>query len=121
LQTGNGPAPVYAYWFHRPTAQSPDGSPHGAEVALVFANEDPRRPAWSAEDHALSDQLHSYWVNFARSGNPNGAGLPQWPAFAAGKPTVMQLGAEARPIALPGARRLAALDRYFAGRRGAVQ
>jgi para-nitrobenzyl esterase len=118
LQSENGKAPVFAYWFHRPTAQSPDGSAHGAEVALVFGNEDARRTAWTAEDRALSRQLQSYWINFARTGNPNGSGLPQWPQFAAGRPTVMQLGAEAKPIPLPGAHRLAALDEYFAWRRG---
>ncbi|MXP42477.1 carboxylesterase family protein [Altererythrobacter soli] len=118
LQSGNGKAPVFTYWFHRPTAQSPDGSAHGAEVALVFGNEDARRTAWTAEDRALSRQLQSYWINFAKTGNPNGAGLPLWPQFAAGRETVMQLGAEAKPIPLPGAQRLAALDEYFAWRRG---
>jgi para-nitrobenzyl esterase len=120
LQSQHGTEPVYAYWFHRPTAAAPDGSPHGAEVALVFGNEDARRTAWSAEDRALSRQLQSYWVNFAKTGNPNAPGLPQWPAFAVGKPTVMQLGTESKAIPLPGARRLAALDQYFAWRRGAL-
>jgi para-nitrobenzyl esterase len=120
LQAEDGKAPVYAYWFHRPTAQSPDGSPHGSEVAFVFGNEDkrPGRAAWSEADRALSRQLQGYWVNFAKAGDPNGAGLPQWPQFAPGKPTVMQLGAEARPIAMPHADSLAALSEYFAWRRG---
>jgi len=84
----------------------------------VFGNEDARRGAWTDEDRALSRELQGYWVNFAKTGNPNGPGLPAWPQFAAGKPTVMQLGAETRPIPLPGATRLAALDAYFAWRRG---
>ncbi|MEO6388110.1 MAG: carboxylesterase family protein [Croceibacterium sp.] len=122
LQSQNGTAPVYAYWFHRPTAASPDGSAHGSEVALVFGNEDARRGGWSAEDRALSEELQGYWVNFAKTGNPNGTGpngveRPQWPAFASGKPTVMQLGAESKPIPVPNAARLAALDQYFAARR----
>jgi para-nitrobenzyl esterase len=117
LQSQNGAAPVYAYWFHRPTAQAPDGSPHGSEVALVFANEDARRTAWTEADRALSRELQGYWVNFAKTGNPNGASLPQWPRFAAGKPTVMLLGAENKPAALPVAQRLAVLDKYFAWRR----
>ena len=54
----------------------------------------------------------------ARTGNPNGAGLPAWPEFAEGKPTVMQLGTDAGPIVLPNRARLAALDGYFAWRRG---
>lgn len=119
LQTQNGRRPVYAYWFHRPTAQSPNGSPHGAEVAFVFGNEDARRTAWTPEDRALSQRLQSYWVNFAKTGDPNGPGLPQWPKFAPGQATVMQLGAESKAIALPGAARIAALDAYFAARRTA--
>ena len=118
LHAENGKAPVYAYWFNRPTAAAPDGSPHGSEVAFVFANEDARRTAWSAQDRALSQQLHGYWVNFAKSGNPNGAGLPTWPQFTPGKPTVLALGAETKPIALPNAARLAVLDQYYAWRRG---
>ncbi|HEY6817561.1 MAG TPA: carboxylesterase family protein [Croceibacterium sp.] len=120
LQAEKGTVPVFAYRFHRPTAQNPLGSPHGSEVALVFGNEDkrPSRPGWSEADRALSRQLQGYWVNFARTGDPNGPGLPAWPAFAAGRATVMQLGAETGPIALPGSDRLAALDGYFAWRRG---
>jgi len=120
LQAEKGTRPVHAYWFHRPTAQSPDGSAHGSEVAFVFGNEDKRsgRAAWSEADRALSRQLQGYWVNFAKSGNPNAQGLPAWPEFAPGKPTVMELGAEARPIPVPAADRLAALSEYFAWRRG---
>jgi para-nitrobenzyl esterase len=120
LQAGQGTSPTWAYRFHRPTAQNPLGSPHGSEVALVFGNEDkrPGRPGWSDADRALSRELQGYWVNFARTGNPNGAGLPAWPEFAEGEPTVMQLGTETGPIALPGSERLAALDGYFAWRRG---
>jgi para-nitrobenzyl esterase len=86
----------------------------------VFANEDsrPGRAAWSAQDKALSNQLHSYWVNFARTGDPNGAGLPQWPAFAPGAPSVLQVGAETKVIPVPNDAQLAAVDDYFAWRRG---
>jgi para-nitrobenzyl esterase len=120
LQQQYGKAPAYAYWFHRPTAQAPDGSPHGAEVAFVFGNEDARRTAWTAADRALSQQLQAYWVNFAKTANPNGPGLPQWPQFAAGRPTVLNVGAETRPITLPNAARLAVLDQYYAWRRGST-
>lgn len=117
LQAENARSPTYAYWFHRP----PAGSAHGSEVAFVFGNRDARRAAWSEADKALSRQLQGYWVNFAKTGNPNGAGLPQWPKFALGKPTVMELGAEARPIGLPTTSRPAVLDDYFAWRRQSVR
>jgi para-nitrobenzyl esterase len=63
---------------------------HASEVKYVFDNlgDLPLFPdssnaelvAASAPDQRLADQMASYWVNFARSGNPNGSGLPEWPA-----------------------------------------
>ncbi len=121
LQAENGRSPAYVYWFHRPTEASPDGSGHGSEVPLVFANEDhrPGRPAWTDEDRALSRELQSYWVNFAKAGDPNGPGLPRWPTFQPGKVTMMALGKDNKPIALPVEWRLKALDDYYAWRRAA--
>nr|WP_166179824.1 carboxylesterase family protein [Altererythrobacter segetis] len=119
LQAQNGRAPAYAYYFHRPTDANPEGSGHGSEVPLVFANEDhrPGRAAWSDEDRALSHELQSYWVNFAKTGDPNGPGLPKWPKFQPGKITVMALGKDNKPIPLPLEWRLKALANYYAWRR----
>ncbi|MER7805460.1 carboxylesterase family protein [Streptomyces parvulus] len=35
--------------------------------------------AYTERDHALRDQMSGYWINFVRTGNPNGPGLPPWP------------------------------------------
>jgi para-nitrobenzyl esterase len=119
LQAENGKSPAYAYYFHRPTEANPDGSGHGSEVPLVFGNEDhrPGRTPWTEEDGALSRELQSYWVNFAKTGDPNGPGLPRWPKFQPGKITVMALGKDNKPIALPVEWRLKALADYYASRR----
>lgn len=86
---------AYVYYF----AQNPpmsDGKPnvgatHASELPYVFDNlgkqplypdgSDPVKAAASVPDHKVADMMSSYWVNFAKTGNPNGRGMPRWPAF----------------------------------------
>ena len=75
------------------------------------------RPQPTAEDRAISDQMQGYWVNFATRGDPNGPGLPDWPAFTEANPLVMRIGANPGPAPLPGLVRLKVLDAYYAWRR----
>jgi para-nitrobenzyl esterase len=92
--------PVYFYHFRQAPPFGPfrrTGAGHGAELLYVFDYP----PAilhyvvewpWRARRHSeLSDQIRSYWTNFAKSGDPNGAALPRWPAFNDGE-KVLALG-----------------------------
>jgi para-nitrobenzyl esterase len=119
LESANGKHKAYVYNFDKPSARDPNGSTHGQEVSYVFGNlgvggRDQPKP----EDLALSRQMQSYWVNFASNGDPNGAGLPEWPAFSQGLPLVMRFGINPGPAKMPNLDRLKVLDDYYAWRRG---
>jgi para-nitrobenzyl esterase len=77
-------SPVYLYRFsYVQTAmreRSPAGAPHGGEIGYVFGTLTARPgTALAPEDLAVARLAQGYWVNFAKTGDPNGAGLPTWP------------------------------------------
>lgn len=73
---------------------------HGAELPYVFGTHDPWMTT-STTDESLTETMMQYWINFAMRGNPNGATLTDWPAFAAEDGKVMEFGDEAAVIAAP--------------------
>jgi para-nitrobenzyl esterase len=87
LQAGTGKAPVYYYSFRqRPPFPAGSvyegwGASHFAELWYVFDHLDQSPWRWTKADRQVAEEVSSYWVNFAKSGNPNGSGLPAWPAF----------------------------------------
>jgi para-nitrobenzyl esterase len=81
-----GDSPVYRYHFElaSPPSKFHVGSFafHSDDIEYVFGTLDTRPGAvWRAEDRKLSEQMMSYWTNFARTGDPNGPGLPPWPKY----------------------------------------
>jgi carboxylesterase type B len=67
----------------------------------VFDNLDQSNRPWTAQDRKIAATMSSYWVNFIATGDPNGKGLPEWPAFRKGSAVTMELGDTMglRPIA----------------------
>lgn len=107
LHARTGGKPVYLYYYTQPRPATRDGKPaatgagHSVEIEYALGNLDGNKVyAWTEQDRAVSRQLQAYFANFIKTGNPNGAGLPQWPALGAegagdGTP-LMVLGTESR-------------------------
>jgi para-nitrobenzyl esterase len=117
LQSQKGKGRAFVYYFDHRTAASPDGASHGAEISYVFRNLGGFGAAAKPGDIALSDLMSSYWVNFAKSGDPNGSGLPAWPAFNEKEQKAMIFATASSAGPLPNIDKLKALDEYFAWRR----
>jgi para-nitrobenzyl esterase len=123
LQAYSGKSAVYYYSFaHRPPFPADSvyqgwGASHFAELWYVFDHLNQTRWNWSAADYTLADLISQYWINFARSGNPNGRNLPYWPAFTLADSRVLRLG---EPIAAGGVANidsLGVLDAIYTGVR----
>jgi para-nitrobenzyl esterase len=120
MQSSYGKNPAFLYYFdHRPPG-SPNGANHAAEIAYVFGNL-PAAGIFSkgarTEDKAMSELVMNYWVNFAKTGDPNGGDLPKWPAFSKKEPQGMVFDAKPGARVLPYEKRMGVLDAYFAWRR----
>jgi para-nitrobenzyl esterase len=97
MQARHGKAPVYGYSFDRdiplpkghqvngvPVSSKDIGARHAGEIEYVFGTLDalPAVP-WDESDRRLSELMMTYWTNFARTGDPNGPGLPAWTRYSA--------------------------------------
>lgn len=102
LHLKTGGKPVYRYLYARPRPAylgmpgqppppaprnasqpaGPRGAAHSAEIQYAMGNLDlDKRYTWEPADHEVSKIIQGYFVNFIKTGNPNGAGLPEWPAY----------------------------------------
>jgi para-nitrobenzyl esterase len=82
------------------------GTPHGGEIAFVFgtlgtAGFGPPPPPPTPQDQAVSRMAQSYWVNFAKYGDPNGASLPVWPRYDPSKDLIFEFHPDGSASAIP--------------------
>lgn len=126
LQTATGRAPVYRYLFdYAPPVpgDEPRIARHGSELGYVFGT---YRNLESSQTGAVDDRVHAllsrYWVNFARTGNPNGPRLPEWQPVGAAPGKYMRFseaGAALAPVR--DAALVADLARHYYPAASAVQ
>jgi para-nitrobenzyl esterase len=125
LQVKTGKSKVFLYFFEEP-AELPagadprsNGARHASELPYVFRQlREHDRPAPKPKDEALSDIMRTYWTNFAKTGDPNGNGLPDWPAYNGTYAQVLHIEAENTQAGpLVNKKGLEVLDQYFASRR----
>jgi para-nitrobenzyl esterase len=93
-------APVYMYrlMWETPVGNAVFKSPHTLEIPLVFDNVERARPLLGPgpDPQKLADQMSSAWLAFARTGNPNNAAIPQWPAYTTGRRATMEFDLTSR-------------------------
>jgi para-nitrobenzyl esterase len=79
-----GGRPVYRYMYSRPRPGA-KGASHSAEIEYALGNLSTNKVfAWTPDDHRVSELMQGYFANFIKTGDPNGSGLPRWPAANGG-------------------------------------
>jgi para-nitrobenzyl esterase len=103
MQQKTNTQPVYLYFYvhtpAEPSAEQPCNygckAGHTAEIRFAYGHLWREARAWNQEDLALQDRMLGYWTNFAKTGSPNGQGLPEWPMFDGTPDKVQRLGTQA--------------------------
>ena len=94
---------AYLYQFSRrpDTAKARKlGAFHGVDLAYVFGTLT-KKEGYDTTDSQLAAAMMAYWTNFAKTGNPNGSGLPNWPAYAKQSERILNLGEQIQVIEHP--------------------
>ncbi|CAH0996115.1 Fumonisin B1 esterase [Emticicia aquatica] len=117
LQSSKGKNKAFLYHFSHVPPQFSDkqdfGAFHSAEFGYALHTLHKWNRPFQASDKILEEQMSSYWVNFAKNGNPNAKGLPDWQAFDSTNPQVMEFGKTPIYSKLPSKEQLAFWDKYF--------
>lgn len=94
----------YLYQFSYVPTDKPGfpnyGAFHTSEVPFALHTLSKWNRPWKDSDYAVEKAMSSYWINFVKTGNPNGVGLPEWKNYDAASQSIMELGE--KPVLKPG-------------------
>ncbi|WNG36813.1 carboxylesterase family protein [Archangium violaceum] len=98
--------PAYHYRFSYVADSMRDewktGAPHATEIPYVFDTVEARYGAEATElDRKVGREANAYFAHFAKTGEPSGQGLPQWPRYEAGTDLILDFSASGEPVAQP--------------------
>ncbi|RYE27086.1 MAG: carboxylesterase family protein [Sphingobacteriaceae bacterium] len=116
--------PVYRYLFakKRPimvgapagTVDKAVGASHASDIEYSLGNLSSNKVyAWTPEDFKASETMQDYFVNFVKTGNPNGGSLPKWYGLQSSQPKVMVIDAESKSQPEKNLRRYVLMDSFF--------
>ena len=142
LQAKTGGKPVYRYYYMRPRPAmtpemgnataglaggvqkgnngnaskmpTPKGAVHSAEIEYAMGNLPYNKVyAWTQDDYAVSKVMQAYFANFIKKGDPNGSGLPQWPATTSSNTVpVMQIDVHPKVVPSQSEQRYHLMEQY---------
>ena len=120
-QSKTGKSKVFVYYFDRTAPGTPEqtkyGAFHSGEIAFALNTLARWDRPWTDVDRKLEAEMSSYWVKFAKTGDPNAPGLPHWPAYSTGNERAMRLGQDIQAIPIPDQAQLDFFDRFNHGIR----
>ncbi len=129
MQSATGGKPVYRYKYARPrpamrsdtgdiSGSASNGASHSAEIEYALGNLPTNRVYdWQPADYKVSEIMQSYFANFIKTGNPNGLGVPEWPAVKSGSPAqLMHIDADTKAETEKTRPRYLLLDKLNAGK-----
>lgn len=122
-------APAYMFQFgYVPAAQRERaryGAGHGSDISFVFNTLNARRGGGEAtpEEKELARIMNTYWANFAKTGNPNGKGVPTWPLYGTQKEEILDVDLDGKVASRPDPRkaRFNVIEKAFKNKREKIQ